>query len=160
LILKIFCSKLHLTFERALTYIRERLRWNLNVYALSIYFRGADSKLIILFKYIIKLQQYNTLACSTQCSRFPPIFDDAYLRVWRKRMESELSWKGETRKRRQWHPAIIAALRCTDKAAHATLPSFMMIPLSVSPRTNVLIRCIGLCSRQWTISLFGKINFS
>lgn len=110
------------------------------------YLREADSELIILSKHIIILQHYNALACSTQCSRFPPIFDDAYLRAWRKRTESEPSWKGETRKRRQWHLAIVAGLRCTDKAAHATLPSSAMIPLSVStPRecTDSLYRTVS-----------------
>lgn len=83
------------------------------------------------------------------------IFDDAYFCVQRKRTESELSWKGETRKRRQWHSAIVAGIRCTDKAAHAAFPSSRDDPtFRFSART--LIRYIRLCA---TMNNFDLIFF-
>lgn len=140
-----FAINLILTFERTLVYSGE-IKWEFKCSYICQYLCEADSELIISSKHIIILQHYNASACSTQCSRFPPIFDDAYLRARQKRTESEPSWKGKTRKRRQWHPAIVAGLRCTDKAAHATLPSSAMIPLSVSP------------SRECTDSLYRTVS--
>lgn len=159
----IFYNKLHLTFGEYSCTHSGKIKMELKCPRICR-FREADSKLIILFEHIIILQQYNdTSACCTQCSRFPPIFDDAYLHARRKRTESEPSWKGETRKRRQWHPAIVAGLRCTDKAAHATLPSSAMIPLSVSPPhecTDSLYRTVSATTDNFALRLVELISTS
>lgn len=132
---------------------------DVNLFTACVY--GYPSRTIVGQLFQLKCHWQHMPVPTTRLSGFPLIFDyTSRARTGRER-QTELSWKGETRKRRQWHPAI--GVRCTDKAAHATLPSSAMIPFHFPFRhVNVPIplRCVRIMTNNFCASTrIRKINY-